>query len=46
LDSGLTAAFYLAERRYTTQAYNHLRTVHDLLDKAELFFEQPQWASV
>jgi len=24
----LTAAFYLAERRYTTQAYGHLRTVH------------------
>jgi len=42
----LTAAFYLAERRYTTQAYNHLRTVHDLLDKAQLFFQQPQWAEV
>jgi hypothetical protein len=42
----LTAAFYLAERRYTTQAYNHLRTVHDLLDKAELFFRHPQWAEV
>ena len=28
----LTAAFYLAERRYTTQAYSHLRTVHDLLE--------------
>jgi len=42
----LTAAFYLAERRYTTQAYNHLRTVNDLLDKAQLFFHQPQWAEV
>lgn len=42
----LTAAFYLAERRYTTQAYNHLRTVHDLLDKAQLFFHHPQWAEV
>jgi hypothetical protein len=42
----LTAAFYLAERRYTTQAYSHLRTVNDLLDKAELFFCQPQWAEV
>lgn len=42
----LTAAFYLAERRYTTQAYAHLRTVHDLLDKAELFFQQPEWADV
>jgi len=42
----LTAAFYLAERRYTTQAYGHLRTVHDLLEKAELFFHQPAWADV
>ncbi len=42
----LTVAFYLAERRYTTQAYAHLRTVHDLLDKAELFFRQPQWADI
>jgi hypothetical protein len=42
----LTAAFYLAERRYTTQAYNHLRTVNDLLDKAELFFHHPHWAEV
>jgi hypothetical protein len=30
----LTVAFYLAERRYTTQAYGHLRTVHDLLERA------------
>jgi len=42
----LTAAFYLAERRYTTQAYNHLRTVHDLLDKAELFFQRPKLAEL
>ncbi len=42
----LTAAFYLAERRYTTQAYNHLRTVHDLLDKVQLFFHHPEWAEV
>jgi len=42
----LTTAFYLAERRYTTQAYGHLRTVHDLLEKAELFFHQPEWADV
>ncbi len=42
----LTAAFYLAERRYTTQAYGHLRTVHDLLEKAELFSHQPAWADV
>lgn len=42
----LTAAFYLAERKYTTQSYAHLRTVLDLLEKAELFFQQPAWADV
>lgn len=42
----LNVAFYLAERKYTTQTYSHLRTVHDLLDKADLFFQQPQWADV
>jgi hypothetical protein len=42
----LTVAFYLAERKYTTQAYSHLRTVYDLLDKAELFFQEPQLAEV
>lgn len=42
----LTTAFYLAERRYTTQAYGHLRTTHDLLEKVELFFYQPAWADV
>lgn len=42
----LTVAFYLAERKYTTQAYSHLRTVADLLDKAELFFQEPQVAEV
>jgi hypothetical protein len=42
----LTTAFYLSERKYTTQAYSHLRTVHDLLDKAELFSHDPQLADV
>lgn len=42
----LTVAFYLAERKYATRAYSHLRTVHDLLDKAELFFRSPEWAEV
>jgi len=42
----LTVAFYLAERKYTTQAYSHFSTVYDLLDKAELFFQQPQLAEV
>jgi hypothetical protein len=40
----LNVAFYLAERKYATQAYCHLRTVYDLLEKIELFLKQPQWA--
>ncbi len=42
----LNVAFYLAERKYATQTYSHLRTVHELLDKTELFFKQPRWAEV
>jgi hypothetical protein len=42
----LTVAFYLSERKYTTQAYSHLRTVLDLLDKAELFAQEPQLGDV
>jgi len=42
----LNVAFYLAERMYTTQTYSHLRTVHDLLDRAELFFQFPAMADV
>ena len=40
----LNVAFYLSERKYTTQAYGHIRTVHYLLDKAEVFFQEPQLA--
>jgi len=42
----LNVAFYLAERMYATQTYSHLRTVHDLLDRAELFFKFPEMADV
>lgn len=42
----LNAAFYLAERKYATQAFSHLRTVHDLLDKAELFVQRSEWADL
>jgi len=42
----LNVAFHLAERKYATQAYGHLRTVYDLLEKIELFHKQPQWAEV
>lgn len=42
----LNVAFYLAERRYATQSYSHIRTVYDLLEKVELFLKQPTWAEV
>lgn len=42
----LNVAFYLAERMYATQTYSHLRTVHDLLDRAELFSQFPEMADV
>lgn len=42
----LNVAFFLAERKCATQAYSHIRTVHDLLGKIELFSQQPHWADV
>lgn len=42
----LNVAFYLAEHMYATQTFSHLRTVHDLLDKAEMFFQFPEMADV
>lgn len=42
----LTVAFYLAQQKYATQSYAHVRTVSDLLDKVELFLRQPDWAEV
>lgn len=42
----LSVAFYLSERKYTTQAFGHLRTVHDLLDRAEVFHKQPELAEI
>jgi hypothetical protein len=42
----LNVAFYLAEHKYATQTYSHLRTAYDLLEKVELLFKQPKWAEV
>lgn len=42
----LLTAFHLSTRQYATQAYAHIRTVYELLDKIRLFREQPQWADV
>lgn len=42
----LLVAVHLAERAYTNQAYSHVRTVSEILDKIELFLEQPRWAEL
>jgi hypothetical protein len=42
----LLVAFHLASRGYSSQAYSHIRTTYETLDKIKLFTEQPQWAQV
>jgi hypothetical protein len=42
----LAAAFHLARCNYSTQANAHIRTVFEILDKAELFFKRPEFAEV
>lgn len=42
----LLVAFHLAQRKYATQAYSHIRTVYDNLEKVELFYKHPEWADV
>src|SRR5579884_1548983 len=40
----LLVAFHLSSRGYSSQAYSHIRTTYETLDKIRLFKEQPQWA--
>ncbi len=40
----LLVAFDLAQRAFVNQAYSHVRTVHEVLDKLELFHSDPTWA--
>jgi len=40
----LLAAFHLAQHFFVSQAYSHIRTVWEALDKVELFHQQPEWA--
>ncbi len=42
----LLAAFHLAQRAFTTQAYLHIRSVFEFLDKVELFTKKPEWADI
>ncbi len=40
----LAVTFHLAQHRYVNQAYTHIRTVFEHLDKVELFRVKSEWA--
>jgi len=40
----LLVAFDLAQRAFVNQAYSHVRTIHEVLDKLDLFHRDPAWA--
>jgi hypothetical protein len=42
----LLAANHLAQHAFVNQAYNHIRTVWEILDKLNLFHQQPEWAEL
>lgn len=42
----LLVAFHLARCTFCTQANAHARTVVEILDKVDLFYQQPQWAEI
>jgi hypothetical protein len=42
----LLAAFHLAQHSFVSQAYSHLRTILEALDKIELFNQKPEWAEL
>lgn len=42
----ILVAIHLTQRAFTNQAYSHIRTVFEILDKIELFHVQPQWAQL
>lgn len=42
----LLTALHLAQRGFSNQAYAHIRTVHEFVDKLELFHRDPKWADV
>lgn len=42
----LLTAFHLSQHSFINQAYTHIRTIHELLEKIQLFYEQPEWAEL
>lgn len=41
----LLTALHLAQSKFPTQSYAHVRTLLEILDKLELFDKQPAWAA-
>lgn len=41
----LLTAHHLAQRAFVNQAYSHIRTILELLDKITLFTDSPEWAA-
>jgi hypothetical protein len=42
----LLAGFHLAQRGFANQCYTHVRTVDEILDKIQLFHQQPKWTAL
>lgn len=42
----LIVTLHLLKHRYVNQAYSHIRTIFENLDKVELFRRKPEWAEV
>jgi hypothetical protein len=42
----IMVASHLAERAFVSPAYSHIRAVHEIIDKLNLFHKQPQWMDV
>lgn len=42
----LLVGMHLAQRAFASQCYTHIRTVDEILDKVQLFHDQPKWTEL
>ncbi|MCX5886675.1 MAG: hypothetical protein NT096_12335 [Proteobacteria bacterium] len=42
----LLAAYHLTQHAFVNQAYSHIRSIFENLDKIGLFHQQPEWAEI
>jgi hypothetical protein len=42
----LLVGMHLAQRAFASQCYTHIRTVDEILDKIQLFHDQPKWTEL